>query len=103
MDGLLPDGGCQTSARLFRGVENDGPAWAEDGVEVEDEGDEIGGVLGIGYDSDFVGDSAICVRVLRGCGGSIVGGVEEGLGFLLDWSAKATCHASMHTYKLFGP
>jgi len=39
---------------------------------VEDEGDELRGVLGIGYDSNFVGDSAMCVRVLRGCGRDIV-------------------------------
>jgi hypothetical protein len=60
---------------------------------VEDEWDEVGGVLGVGYHGDFVGDATIYIRVLRGrrfgrgsgLDGSIVGwwGVEERLGRLL--------------------
>lgn len=52
-------------------------------MEVQDKGNETEGVLGVGYDGDFVCDLAICVRILRG---SIVRwcGVEEALGLLLD-------------------
>ncbi len=61
-------------------------------MEVQDEGDELGGVFGVGYNGDLVLDPAVCIRILRGGSrasrawgrcleGSIVGGwtVEEGL------------------------
>jgi len=85
------------SQGLLGSVEDDGPVGAQDGVEVEDEGDETGCVLGVRYDGDFVCDDAVCIcmRLCRATGidlgRSIVEscGVEESV--LLEISFKTSC------------
>lgn len=59
-------------------------------MEVQYEGYEAGRVLGVGYNSDFVFDSTVCVRtrgmVFCRASRSIAGscGMEEVLGILID-------------------